>query len=1408
MDVSATFVAACEALENPATSEAAGKHLESLRSSSAAIPLAKSVIETSPSQLAQFHAILLIRHAVIRQWPGFTLDDRASTRDYCLSIAAQRCASMPKPILSQLLVAVAVMWKRGWLEEAPASRGRLFEHVMQLFGSSDAVHQELGARLCLTLVQEMSAQDSGKATALGQPQEFHKKTAAAFAQQGLRECFSLCSKLLLSKVQAAAASGPGGLTLLCSSGGSASLSTLGSQGAAAAANRDAEVLQILLDTMVSCLTWDFTGNRGGGGVAARVQPGSGWRELLADGTVANGVFALYNAARVERMSQIAYLARQLLALLCGLEGEVFPNKQSSCAHGYRMVTGLLEFVRNPLHALIPAMLQQQQQRSAAASRSALDEAEYYHEADAEATDVLAALSTAVRGYTLAGLASIGDITQLLSLTSSMACGLLDQINGAANSLLGALEGEVDKARVAAAKKHLEELLEGRYEDMMGVVDAALELWSSMVFELESGDNAQSLLQVAPAARSHAAGFYERLVLARLSMGSALMRCDVDDFNPFEDESQLRDHLDTMAFVGRFVAQHSSALLTRLLANAHAKLHGLTVGYRSTAGTGPAGSPTGAGNGYGGSPFIGSPHQLQQHRQPFGAGSPSKPLSFKEREVRINQTYEECWWLAGYASHLLSDEPQGESPSIPLPLNSLSTASVAANASAGYEAVVAADPVVALSSELLRLAQFECARVLADPTMEMQSPLQWKQLLTALSRWARTYLFCKPTTSAASSSSKAPVSQVLLSAYGPQPFTQQPSASSPSAVLNTIPAQAGIIIGGRSVLELILQTAVAGLGVWGGQGSDDDVAEAALALLRSLCYCESIAKHAALSPTWCLLAETVLGVISGEISEDSANSASVSMANQGQQATPFGSPDAWRSSLPMLAQLPPEHQGKLITILLSITRYVAAETGAAYDTALEACLEGENALDLVSMKGSGAGPADVVARWRRYYMPFVQRLHARLALILSSPQLQSTPNDSRVIRELDRLLCMHTGMVRSSSGMPDAWHLQASVACLVACPPLIHAYKGTGQLCLRALQFVKQFLDVESDALAAPEQVRNVFGTITAVFQAYAKYHAGVVRKAGPGVGAQAASLADGHSGLKSSSAGAAALASEDEESEYQDILCLLQILEKIADKEALDLAAPVTSKSVSTGTGGFGAASPSAAAASGVSDALPATSEAMLVGLAFLVPLMSQSLMGYPGLVSAYMTVVCYIMTRHPASVARMDPGLFSVFISNLEAGIAHYDVSIVRSALEAVDGMGLYHSAARRKGGHFASVLDLTTQLQRIPDLFVRFARSVLQLTLGASAPSQDLINPAGSALLAMIVCDFEGYQRLVSGLLAAQPDPSMASRLAAEFSTMTAAACRTPGVAPVLDRPTRRAFEERFQPFVAAVRGITTIL
>jgi hypothetical protein len=549
-DVS-SFEAAVAALDDPSRASSASAALESLRTSASALPLARAVLESTPHAGAQFHAILLLRAVCLRAWTELSADSRAGVRNLLLSFACAG-AARAAPVQSMALVTAAVLFKRAWTDDT-AARAAL-PGALAALADADA-----RTRLAKALVEEFAggAEGSG-ATALGLSAEWHRATAGAFERDA------------------------GGLRVVAGALAGVLVDAAGAAGAVAGDAAQAATAARAADGLVALLGWDWGGRGAGSGMSPRVAPGAAWGPLFADaaGTLAGAAASLLGASRGARASGAALgvSARALLCALAGVEGDVW-NGVGGADGG--AVAGASLARALAAHCLDASA-------AAADSLAALNaplSSGAWGEAYGEAADALSGIALAFRTHGAARIARAAGAAAADALSAAAAF---------AGRALARAEHVADAAAAARAKDAFAEAIAegGAVRAALEAADAAASLWVAVAADLDAvvggggggcggggafregahaGASAAAAVGLLASITSSASQLYVGLVRARLAIGRAVVALDIDDDNPFDDETAERDHHETVAALGRLDAAGSVALLSSSAQTAAAAL---------------------------------------------------------------------------------------------------------------------------------------------------------------------------------------------------------------------------------------------------------------------------------------------------------------------------------------------------------------------------------------------------------------------------------------------------------------------------------------------------------------------------------------------------------------------------------------------------------------------------------------------------------------------------------------------------------------------------------------------------------------------------------------------------------------------------------------------------------------------
>jgi len=180
---------------------------------------------------------------------------------------------------------------------------------------------------------------------------------------------------------------------------------------------------------------------------------------------------------------------------------------------------------------------------------------------------------------------------------------------------------------------------------------------------------------------YASEIYQRFYHSRLVWAAA--ECDEDE-NPYEDLDQFEDMLESISFLGRLDVHNGINLLSCALSERLAK--------------------------------------LQELGQMSESQIPTKSL---------NQIREELYWVIYMANYLVALNPPGETPEIPIEINELSANSPTDQA----------DPVYCMIQTVFSLIHWHNQLVQTDPHHYLLSGYLARNLLSFLSRWMPSYLFC-------------------------------------------------------------------------------------------------------------------------------------------------------------------------------------------------------------------------------------------------------------------------------------------------------------------------------------------------------------------------------------------------------------------------------------------------------------------------------------------------------------------------------------------------------------------------------------------------------------------------------------------------------------------------------------------
>nr|CAD1836168.1 unnamed protein product [Ananas comosus var. bracteatus] len=259
------------------------------------------------------------------------------------------------------------------------------------------------------------------------------------------------------------------------------------------------------------------------------------------------------------------------------------------------------------------------------------------------------------------------------------------------------------------------------------------------------------------------------------------------------------------------------------------------------------------------------------------------------------------------------------------------------------------------------------------------------------------------------------------------------------------------------------------------------------------------------------------------------------------------------------------------------------------------------------------------------------------------------------------------------------------------------------------------------------------------------------------------------------------LRSEAQVEKYKDLRALLQLLTNICSKDLIDFSSVGDDENTTD------------------------ISEVIYVGLHIVTPLISLDLLKYPKLSRDYFALVSHMLEVYPEKVAQLNKDAFAHIIGTLDFGIQHQDIDVFEKCLSAVNALASYHFKQRSAGKEGLSAQTVESQgsngkLQE--SIASHFLRLLMQLLLFEDF-RMELAGSAADALLPLLLCEQDLYQRLVQELLERQPIPALKSRLASAFHSLTS----SNQLSSSLNRPNRQRFRKNLHEFLVEVSGFMRI-
>ncbi|KAG2175589.1 hypothetical protein INT43_001236, partial [Umbelopsis isabellina] len=182
--VHAHFVEACSDFQVPATRAAAEQVLTEFRHTPQILPACQYILDNTESPMVQFQAAVAVSEIVIREFSAYQRQDLVNLKHFMLSYCLHR-PRLPKYVRDQLLLAVATIMKRGFMDWSEEEREGMFTNVKELWDMQDGHGPLLASALSGGYIDQFSNMKSS----IGFNWEFHHKCKVWFENHMLQRLF-------------------------------------------------------------------------------------------------------------------------------------------------------------------------------------------------------------------------------------------------------------------------------------------------------------------------------------------------------------------------------------------------------------------------------------------------------------------------------------------------------------------------------------------------------------------------------------------------------------------------------------------------------------------------------------------------------------------------------------------------------------------------------------------------------------------------------------------------------------------------------------------------------------------------------------------------------------------------------------------------------------------------------------------------------------------------------------------------------------------------------------------------------------------------------------------------------------------------------------------------------------------
>ncbi|KAI8817434.1 armadillo-type protein [Fimicolochytrium jonesii] len=190
--ICAHFEQTCADFQVPDRRIQAEKNMVQFRSTPNLLPVCKYILEHTEKPDVKFHVLLSLKESAAREYALHPRQEIHALREWLLNYAITRFDHLPTYVRNSVLYPIAVIVKRGSLEESAEEKQAFLSRVTDLL-NGDKKQSQIALCLFAALLDEFS---STRASAVGLPYDFHVKSRQLFEEGELRHIFQVVYHVL------------------------------------------------------------------------------------------------------------------------------------------------------------------------------------------------------------------------------------------------------------------------------------------------------------------------------------------------------------------------------------------------------------------------------------------------------------------------------------------------------------------------------------------------------------------------------------------------------------------------------------------------------------------------------------------------------------------------------------------------------------------------------------------------------------------------------------------------------------------------------------------------------------------------------------------------------------------------------------------------------------------------------------------------------------------------------------------------------------------------------------------------------------------------------------------------------------------------------------------------------------